>query len=63
MRWKIEWADREPFAIACLWDRWTKPESGQLVVSFSMRTVNADAHPVMNRFHKLGDEKRTPMII
>ena len=63
VRWKIEWADREPFAIACLWDRWTKPESGQLVVSFSMLTVNADAHPVMNRFHKLGDEKRTPMII
>jgi putative SOS response-associated peptidase YedK len=63
VRWKIERADREPFAIACLWDRWTEPESGQLVVSFSMLTVNADAHPVMNQFHKPGDEKRTPVII
>lgn len=63
VRWKIERADHEPFAIACLWDRWTEPESGQLVVSFSMLTLNADEHPVMNRFHKPGDEKRTPVII
>jgi putative SOS response-associated peptidase YedK len=34
-----------------------------LVVSFSMLTVNADEHPVMRQFHKLGDEKRTPVII
>ena len=63
VRWKIERADHAPFAIACLWDRWKEPESGQLVVSFSMLTVNADEHPVMNRFHKPGDEKRTPVII
>ncbi len=63
VRWKIDRADHQPFAIACLWDRWTQPGSGQLVVSFSMLTVNADDHPVMNRFHKPGDEKRTPVII
>ncbi|MGV0962211.1 MAG: hypothetical protein ACOYB1_20505 [Limnohabitans sp.] len=28
-----------------------------------MLTVNADEHPVMNQFHKPGDEKRTPVII
>jgi len=39
------------------------PTSGELVVSFSMLTVNADEHPVMNQFHKHGDEKRTPVII
>jgi putative SOS response-associated peptidase YedK len=37
--------------------------SGELVVSFSMLTVNADEHPVMRQFHKPGDEKRTPVII
>jgi putative SOS response-associated peptidase YedK len=63
VRWKIGLASGEPFAIACLWDRWTDPSSGELVVSFSMLTVNADAHPVMNQFHKQGDEKRTPVII
>ena len=53
----------DPFAIACLWDRWTDPATGELVVSFSMLTVNADEHPVMKKFHKPGDEKRTPVII
>lgn len=52
-----------PFAIACLWDTWTQPKTGERVVSFSMLTVNADAHPVMNRFHKAGSEKRTPVVV
>ena len=63
VRWKIERADQQPFGIACLWDRWTDPASGELIVSFSMLTVNADEHTVMNQFHKPGDEKRTPVII
>lgn len=63
VRWKIELASGEPFGIACLWDRWAHPATGEGVVSFSMLTVNADAHPVMRQFHKPGDEKRTPVII
>ena len=63
VRWKIELASREPFGIACLWDRWTNPASGEHVVSFSMLTVNADAHPVMRQFHQPADEKRTPVIL
>lgn len=63
VRWKIELASSDPFGIACLWDRWSDPASGELFVSFSMLTVNADEHPVMCQFHKPGDEKRTPVII
>jgi putative SOS response-associated peptidase YedK len=63
VRWKIELASGDPFGIACLWDRWTEPDTGELVVSFSMLTTNADEHPVMRQFHKAGDEKRTPVII
>jgi len=63
VRWKIELTSGDPFGIACLWDRWTDPASGELVVSFSMLTVNADKHPVMCQFHKPEDEKRTPVII
>lgn len=37
--------------------------SGELVVSFSMLTVNADQHLVMSQFHKPRDEKRTPVVI
>ena len=62
-RWKIELSSQEPFGIASLWDTWTDPISGELVTSFTMLTVNADAHPVMNQFHKPGDEKRTPVIL
>lgn len=63
LRWKIELATGDPFGIACLWDRWTDPATGELIVSFSMLTINADEHPVMCQFHKPGDEKRTPVII
>ena len=63
VRCKIQLASGDPFGIACLWDRWKEPATGESVVSFSMLTVNADAHPVMRQFHKPGDEKRTPVII
>ena len=67
-RWKIELAaqdqlPKEPFGIASLWDTWTHPTTGELVTSFTMLTVNADTHPVMQQFHKAGDEKRTPVVL
>jgi putative SOS response-associated peptidase YedK len=62
-RWKIELASKEPFGIASLWDTWTDPNSGEVVTSFTMLTVNADEHPVMKQFHKDGDEKRTPVVL
>jgi len=62
VRWRIEAADRAPFAIAALWDRWVNPK-GEPVVSFTMLTINADTHPVMRQFHKPADEKRTPVVI
>jgi putative SOS response-associated peptidase YedK len=63
VRTQISLESDEPFAIACLWDRWKQPETGEIVTSFSMLTVNADQHPVMKRFHRDGDEKRTPVIV
>jgi putative SOS response-associated peptidase YedK len=33
------------------------------VHSFTMLTINADAHPLMNRFHKPTDEKRMVAIL
>jgi putative SOS response-associated peptidase YedK len=46
-----------------LWERWAEPQTGETVASFAMLTVNADAHPVMNRFHKSGEEKRRPVVL
>jgi len=59
VRWRIERADGLPFAVAGIWERWIDPASGELVVSFSMLTVNADGHPVMGRMHRPEDEKRS----
>jgi len=62
-RAQIRLVSDEPFVIACLWDRLKQPETGEIVTSFLMLTVNADQHPVMKRFHRDGDEKRTPVIV
>mgnify|MGYP003704036247 FL=1 len=59
VRTQIRQANGEPMAIASIWDTWTEPETGEMIVSFSMLTINAKEHPVMNRFHKPEDEKRT----
>ena len=59
VRAAIKQVNCEPMAIASIWDTWTEPETGELIVSFSMLTINATHHPVMKRMHKPEDEKRT----
>jgi putative SOS response-associated peptidase YedK len=61
VRWKIGMADGAPFAIAGLWRAWDEPEGS--AVSFTMLTVNSTGHPLMKRFHRPGDEKRSVVII
>jgi len=63
VRWKIQREDTEPMAIASLWDQWTDKSTGEIVVSFTMLTVNADTHPVMRQFHRLEDEKRSVVVL
>lgn len=59
---RISRADGQPMGIAGIWSGWKAP-SGETVRSFSMLTVNADEHPLTNRFHKPGDEKRMVVIL
>jgi putative SOS response-associated peptidase YedK len=61
--WRIRRADGEPMGLASLWDQWTDPGTGEVVTSFTMLTVNADGHPVMGRFHRPGDEKRSVVVL
>jgi putative SOS response-associated peptidase YedK len=63
VRWCIQRRDGLPMALASLWDRWTDPATGEIVMSFTMLTVNADAHPVMHQFHKPEDEKRSVVVL
>lgn len=63
VRWSIHRRDKEPFTVAGIWDSWTDQTTGEIVESFSMLTINADGHPVMGRFHRPGDEKRSLVVV
>lgn len=63
VRWRIKRADMEPQAAACIWERYTDTSTGEIVMSFSMLTINADGHEVMKHFHKPEDEKRSIVVL
>ena len=59
---RIASADGAPLGLAGLWSRWRSPQ-GELVHSYTMLTINADNHPLMQQFHKPGEEKRMVVIL
>jgi len=65
-RWKIglnQSQDQAPdFAVAGLYKEWEEANGGTSY-SFTQITINADHHPLMKRFHKPGDEKRSLVIV
>lgn len=63
VRWKIKRSDNEPVAVASIWERFIDKETGEIISSFSMLTVNADGHEVMKHFHKPQDEKRSIVVL
>lgn len=50
--WRFRRADGQPWGLAGLWNRWTDKASGEIHESYTMLTINADAHPLMSRMHK-----------
>ena len=61
-RWIIQQPGGGPMGIAGIYRKWRHPD-GREVLTFAMLTVNADGHPVMQRFHKPGEEKRMVVIL
>ena len=61
-RFRIGLKDETDFAVAGLYQEWLDTEGGKSH-SFTQITINADQHPVMNRMHKPGDEKRSLVVI
>jgi putative SOS response-associated peptidase YedK len=59
VRWRIERADGGPVAIAGIWGY----RPADQLLSFSMLTINAGGHLLMQRFHKPDDGKRMVMIL
>lgn len=58
----IEGTDGEMLGIAGLWSSWKSPK-GEIIFSYTMLTINADTHALMNQFHKPADEKRMVVIL
>ena len=60
--WRFRRADGRHWGLAGLWNTWTDKATGEVHESYTMLTINADAHPLMNRMHKpdpkLGPDKQ-----
>lgn len=57
--WRFRRADGLPWGLAGLWNTWTDKATGEIVESYTMLTINADAHPLMRRMHR-PDPQRGP---
>ena len=58
---RIARVDGQPMGVAGLWERWTPGD--EEIVSFTLLTVNANSHALMNRYGQNGNEKRMPAIL
>lgn len=50
--WRFRRADGAPWGLAGLWSTWIDKETGEVWDNYTMLTLNADGHPLMNRMHK-----------
>ena len=57
--WRFTRADGTPWGLAGLWNTWVDKATGEVVESYTLLTLNADAHPLMSRMHK-PDPQRGP---
>lgn len=49
--------------LAGLWDERTLEQTGEIQFSFTMLTINADGHAIMQNMHRKEDEKRMVVIL
>lgn len=59
--WQFRRADGAPWGVAGLWNRWIDPATGEWVDNYTMLTMNANAHPLMNRMHKAAVDLKTKL--
>jgi putative SOS response-associated peptidase YedK len=50
--WCFRRSDGAPWGLAGLWNTWVDKATGEVIESYTMLTINADAHPLMKRMHK-----------
>lgn len=59
--WRFRRADGQPWGMAGMWNTWTDKETGELHESYTMVTLNADHHPLLNRMHRPDPERPATM--
>ena len=63
VRWRLSRTDGELLLAAALHEHWVDPVTRERVHSFTLLTRNADTHPVLQRMHRPGDEKRQVCLV
>ena len=59
---RITRVDNHPMGAAGVWARWVG-EDGEIIVSYALITINANAHALMNRYGHAGNDKAMPAIL
>ena len=59
---RIARVDGKPMGVAGLWESWTGAD-GEIIVSYTLLTVNANSHALMSRYQQPGNEKRMLAIL
>lgn len=59
---RISRVDGKPIGVAGVWERWTGAD-GEVITSFTLLTVNANSHALINRYQQPGNEKRMLAIL
>ncbi len=59
---RIARVDGKPMGVAGLWESWTGSD-GEIIVSYTLITVNANSHALMSRYQQPGNEKRMLAIL
>ena len=60
-RWGIHRKEGQPLTVAAIYE--AAHIQSEIIRSMSMLTINADYHPLMSKFHRPGDEKRSIVVI
>lgn len=63
VRWEIASSDGGPLGIAGIWEQKQDGPNGLPLLSFSMLTINADGHSLMQQFHEPNKEKRMVVLL
>ena len=59
---RISRVDGKPMGVAGLWETWTGAD-GEVIISYTLLTVNANSHALMHRYQQPGNEKRMLVIL